>query len=75
MNPLTIDADVPPAARHVAHVLQEEGPLTRRDIIELTGHKERTADQALADLREAGVVSYRKTWCDARCWSYDIITC
>lgn len=56
MEPLSLDADVPPSARHVAHALQEAGPCTQPELIELTTLPETTVDDALARLVDADLV-------------------
>ena len=72
MDPLELDADLPPAARHVAHVLQEaEGPLAAQEIAALTSMPRATVKQALRDLREAGAVDSRPRPTDARGWIYE----
>jgi len=50
MDPLALEADLPPAARHVAHVLQERGPCTQPELVEITTLPETTVDDALARL-------------------------
>lgn len=73
MNPLELDADLPPSARHVAHALQEEGPLTRRELIDFTTLPETTIDDALQRLVSEGLVSAQKQWRDARCRRYSLM--
>jgi len=54
MDPLALEADLPPAARHVAHVLQERGPCTQPELVEITTLPETTVDDALARLANEG---------------------
>lgn len=73
MNPLDLDADVPPSARHVAHCLQEEGPLTHRELVRLTSLPETTVDDALQRLIEEGYITWRKEFFDARSRRYSLV--
>lgn len=73
MNPLSIDADLPPAARHVAHCLQEEGPLTRQELVDMTSLPERTVADALERLVANDLAGYRQEWRDARRRRYHLI--
>lgn len=73
MKPLDLDADLPPSARHVAHVLQEEGSLTQQEIVELTRHPERTVDDALKRLVDEGFADWRQEWHDARRRRYYLV--
>jgi len=57
MDPLELDADVPPSARHVAHVLQEEGPCSLSDVRRYTSLPKRTATEAIARLEEEGIAT------------------
>jgi len=72
MDPLELEADLPPAARHVAHVLQERGACTQRELIEMTGSPPRTVAQALQHLQEAGVVESTPRLTDSRAEVYDL---
>lgn len=73
MKPLSVNGNLPPAARHVAHCLQEEGPLTQQEIRKLTNQPKRTIDSALERLIEEGLVGYRQEWHDARRRRYHLI--
>lgn len=66
MKPLTLEADLPPSARYCAHVLQEEGPLTHSEFIELTKLPESTVDDALARLIDEGLVNPSQRLFDSR---------
>ncbi|WP_049979378.1 MarR family transcriptional regulator [Halolamina rubra] len=72
MEPLSVDADLPPAARHVAHVLQERGPCTQPELVEITTLPETTVDDALARLVEEGLVDVTQRWGDARGHRYEL---
>lgn len=74
MEPLTVDADLPPAARHVAHVLQERGPCTQPELVEITAAPESTVDDALLRLGEAGLLEGTQRWADARGHRYELDT-
>lgn len=68
MDPLAIDgtADLPPSCRHVAHALQEAGPLTQPELIELTTLPKATVDDALQRLVNDSLVTPVHRGCDAR---------
>jgi len=66
MEPLTVDADLPPAARHVAHVLQEAGPCTQPELVAVTTLPESTVDDAIQRLVDEDLVESRQRWADAR---------
>ena len=72
MNPLELEADLPPAARHVAHVLQERGPCTQPELVEVTTLPETTVDDALARLAEEELIDVTQRWLDARGHRYDL---
>ena len=72
MNPLELEAELPPAARHVAHVLQERGPSTQPELVEVTTLPETTVDDALARLAEEGLVDVTQRWTDARGHRYEL---
>ena len=72
MDPLALEADLPPAARHVAHVLQERGPCTQPELVEITTLPETTVDDALARLANEGIVDVTQRWLDARGHRYDL---
>ena len=63
MSSLSIDSeavrDLPPSAKLVYLVLQEDGPLTQADLIDQTALPERTARFALDELADADVVTER----------------
>ena len=63
MSSLKIEAeavrDLPPSAKLVYLVLQEDGPLTQADIREQTLLPARTVRSALTELDDAGVVKQR----------------
>lgn len=71
MTLLELDTDVPPSARHVAHVLQEVGPFTLRELIEYTSSPPATVKNALARLKAEGLISSNKCLDDCRVHSYD----
>jgi len=72
MEPLAIDADLPPSARHVAHALQEEGPLTQRELIVLTSLPASTVDDALVRLSDQGLLTSRRRLDDNRKQQYEL---
>ncbi len=72
MEPLELDADLPPSCRHVAHVLQERGPCTQPELVEITTLPESTVDDALARLAQEGVVDVTQRWTDARGHRYEL---
>lgn len=59
-------ADVPPSAKLVYKVLEYNGALTQKDIVERSMLSQRTVRDALARLREIGVVSEEVYIPDAR---------
>lgn len=73
MDPLTVDVDLPPAARHVAHALQEAGPCTQPELVELTRIPETTVDDALQRLVDEDLVEPRQRWHDARGRRYELV--
>ncbi len=72
MDPLSVDAELPPAARHVAHVLQERGPCTQPELVEITTLPETTVDDALARLVDEELVDVTQRWIDARGHRYEL---
>jgi len=56
MEPLRVETDLPPSGRHVAHVLQEEGPCSLAEVLEYTSLPKRTATEAISRLEEEGIV-------------------
>jgi DNA-binding MarR family transcriptional regulator len=72
MQPLDLDADVPPSARHVAHVLQEtDEPLTMNEIAELAGMPQPTVKHAIRYLRDADAIESRPQLADTRAKVYE----
>ena len=63
---------LPPSAKLVFVVLEEEGPLTQKQIIEKTLLSPRTARYALTLLEEIGRVSEDIHFADARQSIYEI---
>ena len=59
-------ADVPPSAKLVYKVLEYNGGLTQKEIVERSMLSQRTVRDALARLREIGVVSEEVHIPDAR---------
>ncbi len=72
MEPLDLDADIPPAARHVAHVLQERGPCTHPELVDITTLPETTVDDALQRLVEEDIVTPNRRLVDARGRRYEL---
>ena len=56
---LTPDVDVPPSARFVAFVLEDNGPLPTHEIVDETTLSKSTIHTAVNDLAEAGLVEKR----------------
>ncbi len=72
MEPLDLDADVPPAARHVAHVLQEaDEPLTASEIATFAGMPQPTVKHAIRYLRDADAIESRPRLTDTRAKVYE----
>lgn len=65
-------ADVPPSAKLVYKVLEYNGPLTQKDIVERSMLSQRTVRDALARLREIEVVSEEVYIPDARQNLYEL---
>jgi transcription initiation factor IIE alpha subunit len=59
-------ADVPPSAKLVYKVLEYNGGLTQKEIVERSMLSQRTVRDALARLREIGIVSEEVYIPDAR---------
>lgn len=73
MEPLELDADLPPSCRHVAHALQEaDRPLTQRELTEVTGSPRSTVKQALKRLVDAGEVQRRSQSGDPKTPLYEL---
>lgn len=51
--------DYPPSTERVAELLAAEGPLTQKQLVERTGLASRTVRSAIADLRQAELISER----------------
>lgn len=49
--------DFPPSTNRVATALADEGPLTQKELVERTGLASRTVRSAIADLREADLIT------------------
>ena len=73
MDPLDLDEPLPPVARHVAHVLQERGPSTRKEIIEHTGSPPTSVDDALQYLVQEDLATRYRAWDDARALRYSLV--
>lgn len=58
--------DLPPSAKLVAKVLEQNGKLTSREIADKTLLPERTARHGLSELKDAGVITSRISFIDAR---------
>jgi predicted transcriptional regulator len=56
---LTPDVDIPPSARFVAFVLENNGPLSTPEIVDETTLSKSTVHTAVTDLAEAGLVEKR----------------
>ena len=65
-------ADVPPSAKLVYKVLEYNGGLTQKQIVERSMLSQRTVRDALARLREIGVVSEEVYIPDARQNLYEL---
>lgn len=58
--------DLPPSAKLVFTVLDEEGPLTQQQIAEKTRLSSRTARYALTQLEEISAIEEQISFADAR---------
>lgn len=58
--------DLPPSAKLVAKVLEYEGDQTQGQLVDATMLPERTVRHALSELDDAGLVSSRVSFMDAR---------
>ena len=56
MNDEPLLNEFPPSTEQVAEILQSEGSLTQKELVERTDLASRTVRSAIADLREAGMV-------------------
>ncbi|MDZ7702584.1 MAG: winged helix-turn-helix transcriptional regulator [Halobacteriales archaeon] len=65
-------ADVPPSAKLVYKVLEYNGALTQKQIVERSMLSQRTVRDALARLREIGIVSEEVYIPDARQNLYEL---
>lgn len=65
-------ADVPPSAKLVFKVLEYNGPLTQKQIVERSMLSQRTVRDALARLREIDIVSEEVYIPDARQNLYEL---
>ena len=48
--------DLPPSAKYVHYVLEEDAPLTREELLDETGLCERTLDRALDRLQDGNYI-------------------
>lgn len=67
-------ADLPPSAKLVFKVLQYDGPLTQKQIVEETMLSPRTVRYAIERLDDIGMVSERVYFADARQSLYELDT-
>jgi DNA-binding MarR family transcriptional regulator len=65
-------ADLAPSAKLVALVLAEDGRMTQQQLAEETLLSVRTARHALAELEDAGIVTSRVSFMDARQRLYSV---
>lgn len=64
--------EFPPSVERVAETLAAEGPLTQKEIVERTDLASRTVRSAIADLREAGIVTEELYLLDLRQRKYTL---
>ena len=69
---VTIES-LPPAPTCLYKTLEHEGPLSGQDLIERSYLPERTAEDAIARLRESGLVSVKQRPGDAREREYRLV--
>lgn len=62
----TVPDNVPPSAKTLYETLALEGPLTHKELVEITGMPPRTVRYAIARLQEDGHVSKRLNLMDSR---------
>ncbi|MFB6082597.1 MAG: MarR family transcriptional regulator [Halanaeroarchaeum sp.] len=65
-------SDVPPSAKLVYKVLEYDGPLTQKQLVEESMLSARTVRYALQRLEECGVVDERIYFADARQSLYEL---
>lgn len=53
-GPAGDETDLAPSCRYVLYVLEQEGDLSRQELLELTGLPEQTVDWALESLTDEG---------------------
>ena len=58
--------DGAPSAKFVYYVLEDQGPVPREELVELTRLPERTVDCAINDLEDAELVTQERDHYDAR---------
>lgn len=58
--------DLPPSARYVYYVLEQEGSMTRQELLEELGLPERTLDRALETLHSGDYISKTRENTDSR---------
>ena len=56
MTPTATLTDLPPSAKFILWVLDYQGPLTRREIIDETGLDTRTVERSLSQLTDADLI-------------------
>lgn len=62
----TVPKDLPPSAQTLYETLALEGPLTHKELVEITGMPPRTIRYAISRLQEANHVSKRLNLMDSR---------
>jgi DNA-binding MarR family transcriptional regulator len=63
---------LPPSAQYVYHVLEEDGPLPRQELLDRVELNERTLDRALDRLKERDNIAKKRDHTDLRRSIYKI---
>lgn len=64
--------DLPPSCRYVLYVLEQEGTLTRQELLAVTGLPEQTVDWALESLTDRDRLDKARDPTDLRQVVYDV---
>lgn len=64
--------DLPPSCRYVLYVLEQEGRLTRQELLAVTGLPEQTVDWALESLTDRDRLEKARDPTDLRQVVYDV---
>lgn len=64
--------DLPPSARYVRHVIEEDGPIRRQDLLDELDLPESTIRYAIGQLKERGAIKTEPVMGDGRQIQYNI---